>query len=286
MKKVAFILMALVLTVGTQACSYSGNYGFGSGKRVIGSNNYVTKEIRIDNFKHISVSGSADVTYTQKSGRPKVEVYTSDNIVELLNIYVEDNTLRIGFKKGYNISYKKLEVRVTSPTLNGISIAGSADIDLVNGVKTDDFKLNIAGSADINSPHTIDCTNSCDISIAGSGDIDANTLRCNQLNVTVAGSGDMTIKDAQVTNAKASVAGSGTVTIAGTVDTAEYSVAGSGDLNVSNFRARSVSARVTGSGDIRCHATEFLKARTAGSGSIGYKGDPQLDLEKKGVYKL
>ena len=96
----------------------------------------------------------------------------------------------------------------------------------------------------------------------------------------------MTIKDAQATSANASVAGSGTVTIAGSVDNAEYSVAGSGDLNVSNLRARSVSAQVSGSGDIRCHATEYLKARTAGSGGIGYKGNPQLDLEKKGIYKL
>lgn len=274
------------MAISTQACSFSGNYSFGNGKRVKGSNNYVTKEIRTGNFKKISVSGSSDVTYTQKSGKPKVEVYTSDNIVELLDIYVKDNTLHIGFKKGYNVSYNKLEVRVTSPDLNKISVAGSADINLVNGIKTDDFGISVAGSADIKSPHTIACENICSITIAGSGDIDANALRCNRLEVSVAGSGDMTIKDAQATSANASVAGSGTVTIAGSVDNAEYSVAGSGDLNVSNLRARSVSAQVSGSGDIRCHATEYLKARTAGSGGIGYKGNPQLDLEKKGIYKL
>lgn len=57
----------------------------------------------------------------KKSGRPEVEVYTSDNIVDLLDIKVKDNTLYIGFKKDVNVSYKKLEVRVSAETLNGIS---------------------------------------------------------------------------------------------------------------------------------------------------------------------
>lgn len=97
---------------------------------MIASNKYVTKDIKVDNFKKISVAGSPDVTFTQKSGRPEVEVYTSDNIVDLLDIKVKDNTLYIGFKKDVNVSYKKLEVRVSAETLNGISVAGSGDVFL------------------------------------------------------------------------------------------------------------------------------------------------------------
>ena len=107
----------------SQSKNYSsGNWG---SKKVIASNKYVTKDIKVDNFKKISVAGSPDVTFTQKSGRPEVEVYTSDNIVDLLDIKVKDNTLYIGFKKDVNVSYKKLEVRVSAETLNGISVAGS-----------------------------------------------------------------------------------------------------------------------------------------------------------------
>lgn len=97
---------------------------------MIASNKYVTKDIKVDNFKKISVAGSPDVTFTQKSGRPEVEVYTSGNIVDLLDIKVKDNTLYIGFKKDVNVSYKKLEVRVSAETLNGISVAGSGDVFL------------------------------------------------------------------------------------------------------------------------------------------------------------
>ena len=81
-------------------------------------------------------------------------------------------------------------------------------------------------------------------------------------------------------------AGSGTAILTGTTQEASYRVAGSGDLFASDLQAKRVSASVSGSGDIKCHATDFLKARTSGSGDIGYKGNPELDFPKKGLYKL
>ena len=97
------------------------------------SKNYVTKDIKVDNFTKLSVAGSPDVTYTQKSGKPTVEVYTSDNIVDLLDIRVKDNTLYVGFKKNVNVSYDKLKVRVSAEKLNGIAVAGSGDVELKTG---------------------------------------------------------------------------------------------------------------------------------------------------------
>ena len=69
-----------------------------------------------------------------------MEVYTSDNIVDLLDINVVNNTLNIKFKKGVSVSYNKLEIRVSSETLNNISVAGSGNVELANGLKTDHLK--------------------------------------------------------------------------------------------------------------------------------------------------
>ena len=201
------------------------------------------------------------MTYTQKSGKPTVEVYTSDNIVDLLDIRVKDNTLYIGFKKNVSVSYNKLEVRVSA-----------------------DIKISVAGSGDI-SGNNISCTD-LDISIAGSGDINSSDITCNDLQVSVAGSGDMKLNNVTANFTRASVAGSGTAILSGSTQEAEYSVAGSGDLLASDFVAKKASASVAGSGDIKCHATDFLKVRTSGSGSVGYKGNPELDYPKKGLYKL
>lgn len=224
MKTLTAIIVSGIFALSATACTC--NSGLFGGKTVKASRNYVTKNIKVDNFTGLNLAGSPNVTYTQKAGKPEVEVYTSDNIVDLLDINVVNNTLNIKFKKGVNVSYNKLEIRVSSETLNNISVAGSGNVELANGLKTDNLK----------------------VSVAGSGDIDADNITC---------TGNLNV-----------------------------SVAGSGDLFASGLQAKRVSASVSGSGDIKCHATDFLKARTSGSGNIGYKGNPELDFPKKGLYKL
>ncbi len=292
MKKFTTLTSIFLLTTVLSACAQSYSHHFNSGnswlggKEVKASKNYVTKQIKVSDFDQIAVSGSLDVTYTQQSGKPKVEIYTSDNIVDLLDIYVKNGKLNLGFKKNVKVSYNKLEIRVTSEDLNAVNVAGSGDFKFTNGLKTDQLKMNVAGSGDITASN-IQCSQVFTANVAGSGDIECKQLKAADMDISVAGSGDLKIENALVTSANASVAGSGTVKISGSADKANYSVAGSGDLYANDFKVQNISASVAGSGDIKCHAVEHLKARVSGSGTIGYKGDPELDYpEKKKVYKL
>lgn len=287
MRTLATIITVAVLAFTTVACSQKSTYtsGIFNGKTVKASKNFITKDIKVDNFTKLSLTGSPDVIYTQKAGKPKVEVYTSDNIVDLLDIHVKDGTLYIGFKKGTNVSYDKLEVRVSSEALNGMAVAGSGDITLSNGLRTDYLKIAVAGSGDIEANNIV-CSNDLEISIAGSGNVESSNITCVNLKASVAGSGDMKLKNVTATNTNASVAGSGTAVLSGTTQEASLSVAGSGDLYATDLQAKRASASVAGSGDIKCYATDFLKVRTNGSGSVGYKGNPELDYPKKGLYKL
>ncbi len=292
MKKFTTLTSIFLLTTVLSACAQSYSHHFNSGnswlggKEVKASKNYVTKQIKVSDFDQIAVSGSLDVTYTQQSGKPKVEIYTSDNIVDLLDIYVKNGKLNLGFKKNVKVSYNKLEIRVTSEDLNAVNVAGSGDFKFTNGLKTDQLKMNVAGSGDITASN-IQCSQGFTANVAGSGDIECKQLKAADMDISVAGSGDLKIENALVTSVNASVAGSGTVKISGNADKANYSVAGSGDLYANDFKVQNISASVAGSGDIKCHAVEHLKARVSGSGTIGYKGDPELDYpEKKKVYKL
>ncbi len=292
MKKFTTLTSIFLLTTVLSACAQSYSHHFNSGnswlggKEVKASKNYVTKQIKVSDFDQIAVSGSLDVTYTQQSGKPKVEIYTSDNIVDLLDIYVKNGKLNLGFKKNVKVSYNKLEIRVTSEDLNAVNVAGSGDFKFTNGLKTDQLKMNVAGSGDITASN-IQCSQEFTANVAGSGDIECKQLKAADMDISVAGSGDLKIENALVTSVNASVAGSGTVKISGNADKANYSVAGSGDLYANDFKVQNISASVAGSGDIKCHAVEHLKARVSGSGTIGYKGDPELDYpEKKKVYKL
>ena len=287
MKSLTTFLAIISLAFCTTACSQQRTVSTGSifGKTIKASKNYVTKKMKIDKFEKISVAGSMDVSYKQKAGSPDLEIYTSDNIIDLLDIQVKGSTLHIGFKKNTKVSYDKLEVRVTSPDLSGVSLAGSGDFIFANGLKTEnDLSISVAGSGDIKG-QDISCSH-MKVSIAGSGDINAQAITCNSLKTSVAGSGDIHIKNITATDVEASIAGSGTIVLSGTAQDASYSISGSGDLFAEGLEAQKVNTSIAGSGDIKCFATKFLKVRTSGSGSVGYKGEPQLDIPKEGLYKL
>lgn len=119
------------------------------GKHVTGSKNYLTKKVEVGQFNEVKLSGSVNVTYHQGS-QNYIEIYGSDNIIPLLETYVDGNTLIIKYKKNVTIWKGKLEVKVFSPELNKLTINGSGDIHFANGIQTkEDISLSINGSGDI-----------------------------------------------------------------------------------------------------------------------------------------
>lgn len=281
--KTKTICIAFATLLTTSSCALSAQ-DWGN-KRIKESKNYVTKEIKVGDFNKIVLNGSAGVTYTQKPGKPQVIVHTSDNIAEALDIHEKGGTLYISFKKGYSVSYTKLEINASSASLNETVMNGSGDITLGNLDTDGSLRIQLNGSGDIEGKD-IRCINAT-VSLAGSGDIALRSMECKELTTTVAGSGDVVLNGVRTASAQASVAGSGDLTLRGEAAEVQYSVASSGDLHASELKAKSVNASVAGSGDITCHATDYLRARTTGSGSIGYKGKPkELDLPKKNIYEL
>lgn len=288
MKKLTSILTAICIIISATACSQGGNFthtSWGNGERVVASNTYVTKQLKVDNFEKLNVIGSMDVEFIQAPGAPKVEVYTSDNIVEVLEINVRNNTLYVGFKKGYSISYNKLEVRVSAEDINNISLAGSGDVYLKNGINTEkSLTLSLAGSGDIDGKG-IKCS-TLTATVAGSGDIEVGDVVCKNIKASVAGSGDLNLNNVDTEKTEVSIAGSGEAVLSGTSQSASLSVAGSGDIYVEKLKTKQVKANVAGSGSIKCFATEHLDASVSGSGEVGYKGNPTVRGPKKKLYKL
>lgn len=301
MKRFAIILSAMLLCTSTL---FAQVFTFGN-KKVKASNVYVTKEIKISDFDRIKVAGSMDVVYEQQSGNPSLEIYTSDNIVNLLEVVVEDRVLSIRIKKGYSISNAKITIRATSPTIYELNLAGSGSIDLRKGVKTkhlniqlagsgeimgknifcqEDLRVGISGSGDVAVQQMV--CNKLDVSLAGSGDVAINDIDANKAKVSVAGSGDMVLKGFSCATAHVEVAGSGCIDLYGKTTEVNYEVAGSGEISATDFVAKKVTVQVAGSGDVECHATDYLKVSIAGSGEVGYKGNPELNIPKRGVHKL
>jgi len=201
-------------------------------KRIKGEGTVVKQNREVGAFTKISLESSADVEIMQGASS-SVVVETYPNISEMLDIFVENSTLKIRMKKayweGWSVNADKLKIWITNPTYEKISVSGSGNI-VANG------KLN------------------------------ASTIE-----VTVTGSGDLKIADLSATNTKLQITGSGNITAQGKSDATVITVTGSGDANFMNFVSRSVEARIAGSGNLSCNATENYDLNVSGSGDINYK---------------
>jgi len=114
------------------------------------------------------------------------------------------------------------------------------------------------------------------LSIAGSGDIYAETLKTAKLNASIAGAGDLRIKSLDTDALGVKIAGSGDFDAAGRAASLHASIAGSGDVKAARLEAKDVEVSIAGSGDANVWARETLKVKVAGSGDVKYYGDAAL----------
>ena len=112
--------------------------------------------------------------------------------------------------------------------------------------------------------------------IAGSGDIDAASLRGTALKLAISGSGDIRVPALAVTSLEVSIAGSGDIVAGGKADTIATHIAGSGDFKAAKLEAREVNVNIAGSGDVAVWAKQSLGVKIVGSGDVRYYGDPQV----------
>ncbi len=182
-----------------------------------------TESRAVGSFSRINLAGSPDVEVAV-GPETSVSVTTDDNILPIIETTVSGNTLSIDSRSNYN-SRIDVKVKITVPTLDGVSVSGSGDIH-VTGLKASDIDAGVTGSGDVTLSGTADRLNA---QITGSGDLRAGDLAAKYVRVTVTGSGDATIRATEELDA--GVTGSGDVHYFGNPPKVRKSVTGSGDIN-------------------------------------------------------
>jgi hypothetical protein len=178
-----------------------------SKEKVRGGGSVITENRNLANFTGITVFGSSAVQITQGSSF-RVEVRGYGNLLPYYETRIVNNNLEMGYKNNVNVKNDNIQVLITMPALNSISlhgsgnisttgifagntnfnafIAGSGNINFSSG-STQNFNSSIEGSGNIYTLNMV--TDNAETHISGSGntEITAN----NQLKVTIAGSGNV-----------------------------------------------------------------------------------------------
>ena len=220
-------------------------------KVVRGNGVSVTTAIEVPEFSAIHVVGSADVFYTQ--GPQSVSLTADENLIEYYIVEVEEGKLVVRTEKGISLLPKaKSFITVSCPDLSGVTITGSGDCTVKEGLKAEGgFDFTVSGSGDLYAD-SIECKEFTS-KVAGSGDVKVDAISCEASSMTIIGSGDIAVGSISNSDMEIRISGSGDVAI-GCQD--------AGDINV----------RISGSGDVKLWGkARTLQYKVSGSGSVDSK---------------
>ena len=118
--------------------------------RITGSGTIKSEDRFIKNFTQVSMAGSTDVTVV-KGAVFNVNVKGYSNLLPYFETNVVNGTLELGFDEHVRVIHSNIEVIVTVPVLNGLSMAGSGNIRSAGDFTgNNNFRVEIAGSGNIN----------------------------------------------------------------------------------------------------------------------------------------
>lgn len=179
-----------------------------NGERLVANNNVISETRDLSGFEQVEAGGANNV-HVAYGENFKVELRGSSNLVQAYETKIDNKTLTLRYNDDVNVDDDDVEVFVTLPMLNGVTLSGSGDMDIRGRFpEAKEFVVNINGSGDINVSESFSCV-SLEVDISGSGKAELSNLQTVRSDVTISGSGDTYVHAEEQLDVR--INGSGTV---------------------------------------------------------------------------
>ena len=209
----------------------------GNANRVLTGSGRVTSEARsIEAVHSVALEGLGDVIL-QEGAATSLTIEAEDNLLPLITSSVQDGTLRLGFDR----TTWRDTIRPTEPIRFLLTLPTLAAFDL-----------------------------------AGSGSLQAATVRTEALTLRLTGAGDLTIEQLEAATLDVRLDGSGDLNLAGAVDSQTLSLGGTGQYQAGDLASATAEITISGAGDAVVWATDELAILISGTGTVSYWGQPTL----------
>jgi hypothetical protein len=202
-------------------------------------------------FEGVEIGGAAEVRYVQ-GDVDQVWVAGPPEVQRSLNMDLQGRLLRIQSEGGWRFwTSRRLQVQITSRTLNRLAILGAADVTAAGPVKGDKLTVHISGAGLARFDQLNVDQLSFSVSGAGDGQV-AGQVR--ELSVIVSGKGEFRGEDLQAQHAR-------------------LTISGIGDVKV--WAVEELGITVAGIGQVEYWGSPRVRQRTSGPSSITPRG-PKL----------
>lgn len=194
MKKIALILVFLLLAAGCRYTARIGNQPIGSGARR-------TEKRDLPSFTAIDTEGAYDIeVICQKPQSLQIEF--DDNLLPLIRTEVVNGILRVRSEKSYN-SKSLVALKIAVPNLESITSMGTGKIQ-VSGLRNDRFGIHSMGATLVDASGE---TKQVEINSTGAGRIDTHNLHAGRAIVELAGAASIDVYASEQLNVTATGVG-------------------------------------------------------------------------------
>ena len=165
---------------------------------VNGSGNVVTESRALGPFHAVSFSGIGHLVLEQ-TGSPSLTITAEDNIQPFLVSEVVDGRLTLGVTPNTNLGrVQPIEFRLTTPTLDELSVTGAASVDAAN-IDSDRLDVVVNGAMTVTIAGRADHQ---DITIGGASSYDAAALESRTVTVDATGATRVVVRVSDVLTAR------------------------------------------------------------------------------------
>ena len=204
-----------------------------------------------------------------------LQVSTDDNLHEFLAFTTDGGTLTIDTRHGFNLRPSRtIRYTLTAREIEFIELSSSGDAR-APALRADrlDIRLNSSGDLRVGDIQA----ESVDISVNSSGDLSVDGVQAGAVEVRMRSSGDVEMDDLQAESLTVGISSSGDVRIReGEVDNVDLTISSSGDYRGESVRSTRATVALNSTGDARLWVEESLDAALNSSGSVAYRGDPEV----------
>jgi hypothetical protein len=190
-----------------------------------GSGVSVSDHRGVSAFSSLVLAGANDVT-VNVGGEQAVVVRGDSNLVPLVSTEVDSGTLVIGNHGSFK-TRAPMSVTVTVPALTNVTLKGDGEIT-VTGVQGDALAVSLPGTGNL---VVAGSASRVDVSLSGTGQIDASRLASMDADAQLAGTGQIVVHAAH--SLRARLGGTGAIYYAGHPVLVDKSVTGTGVIAAS-----------------------------------------------------
>ena len=204
-----------------------------------------------------------------------LQVSADDNLHEHLALTTDGGTLRIDTRHGVNLRPSRpIRYTLTANEIEFIELSSSGNARAPT-LRADRVEIRLASSGDLSVDGIL--ADAVDISVDSSGDLSVDSVQADAVDLRMRSSGDVEMDDLRTGSLTVGVSSSGDVRIReGDVDNLDIALNSSGDYDGESVRATRARVRLNSAGDARLWAEESLQATLNSSGSVSFRGDPEV----------